>query len=280
MFSKTTVVHAAILASGLALGTAPGPALALGGSNSVSPSSSGTAPAPAPTPTPQPSPAPAPSSGPQLADVPACFVAPDIGQEKVCGCAPDRAERSIWGSDPYTADSDICVAARHAGVIGPEGGVVRVIGLPGQDSYAASTANGVASRSWGRYGASFTLQGMAPETATAPAPVPMPTTAPSDAASMAPQCTTLPDGVDRLVCSCQASAEEARQSIWGSDPYTADSAICAAAMHVGYIVAGEPGEVTVLRLQGLDSYWGSGNNGINSQDWGSYSSSFVFDWNQ
>ncbi len=270
MFSRAFLVSATVLA----VGGLPVPVLALGGDNSGMPSSGGSS---APTPV-VPAPAPTPSAPAPLGlnDVPACSVAPVEGETRLCGCAPDVPAGSVWGTGPYTGDSNICTAARHAGAVGPFGGVVRVTGLPGQSSYGGSTENGVTTRSWGAYGMSFSV-----EAAGAGAPsAPLPTTGAGSPTPSAPQCTTLPEGVDRLVCSCQASPQEARQSVWGSDPYTADSSICGAALHVGYINAGEPGVVMVLRLQGLDSYWGSENNGVTSQDWGPYGSSFVFDWNQ
>ncbi len=274
MFSRSFLVSATILI----LAGVPAPVLALGGDNSGAPSSGGSAPNPVPT---IPVPTPTTPAVPGLGDVPACAAAPAEGSSLLCGCASDAPGGSVWGTGPYTADSNICTAARHAGAIGPFGGVVRVTGLPGQASYGGSTANGVTTRSWGSFGASIAVE--AAGAATQPLPTPQPATGSSGGdrpIPTAPQCTTLPEGADRLVCSCQASPEEARQSVWGSDPYTADSNICAAALHVGYINAGEPGLVTVLRLQGLDSYWGSENNGVTSQDWGPYGSSFVFDWNQ
>jgi hypothetical protein len=64
---------------------------------------------------------------------------------------------SVWGSGPYTADSDLCRAARHAGAIGPAGGTVRVSPAPGQGSYAGTTRNGITTSRWGSYGNSFTV---------------------------------------------------------------------------------------------------------------------------
>lgn len=61
----------------------------------------------------------------------------------------------VWGSGTYTADSDLCRAALHAGAIGLGGGVVNVTSAPGQSSYAGTTRNGVTTNSWGSYGASF-----------------------------------------------------------------------------------------------------------------------------
>ena len=61
----------------------------------------------------------------------------------------------VWGSGTYTADSDLCRAALHAGAIGLGGGVVNVTSAPGQSSYAGTTRNGVTTSNWGSYGASF-----------------------------------------------------------------------------------------------------------------------------
>jgi hypothetical protein len=61
----------------------------------------------------------------------------------------------VWGTDVYTSDSVVCRAARHAGAVGPNGGVVRVTAAPGQQSYAGSNRNGVQTDSYGSWPASF-----------------------------------------------------------------------------------------------------------------------------
>ena len=44
-----------------------------------------------------------------------------------CGCARGAGKgATIWGANPYTWRSNICSAALHAGVIGPDGGQVVV----------------------------------------------------------------------------------------------------------------------------------------------------------
>jgi hypothetical protein len=73
-----------------------------------------------------------------------------------CRCR-DEGSGSVWGSGPYTADSSLCRAARHAGVIGADGGMVSVRPAPGRDSYAGSSRNGVTTSNWGSFGASFTV---------------------------------------------------------------------------------------------------------------------------
>ena len=63
-------------------------------------------------------------------------------------------------------------------------------------------------------------------------------------------------------------------TVWGTDTYSDDSSVCAAAVHTGAITfAG--GSVTVEMRGGLDSYSGSIRNGVTTQDWGAWSGSFV-----
>ncbi len=180
-----------------------------------------------------------------------------------CECAPGQGESgSVWGSGPYTTDSSLCRAAIHAGGIGVDGGVINVVLHPGQDSYEGSTSNGVETDSWASYGSSFDINSAGG------------TMAMSDL----PTCGTIPDGEDMYACSCPANP--VIRSVWGSDPYTADSDICSAAIHASYIERGEGGDLAVLRVQGLTEYRGSEESGVTSSDWGGYESSIVFDWNQ
>lgn len=85
---------------------------------------------------------------------PGTYNASGTGWSGTCRC-PDGGDGVVWGTGVYTADSNLCRAARHAGVIGAGGGVVRVTAAPGQSSYAGSTRNGVTTSNWGSYGNSF-----------------------------------------------------------------------------------------------------------------------------
>ena len=75
----------------------------------------------------------------------------------VCEGEKCASSGSVWGSGPYTADSCVCDAAYHAGVIGDSGGIFKVTKAPGQDSYTGSTQNGYTSQSYGSYGSSITI---------------------------------------------------------------------------------------------------------------------------
>lgn len=61
----------------------------------------------------------------------------------------------IWGTDVYTADSSICVAAVHAGLITLQGGAFAIEILAGQEAYPGSARNGVLSNTWRSYPRSF-----------------------------------------------------------------------------------------------------------------------------
>lgn len=100
-----------------------------------------------------PSPFPAPAAPPVAAGPICAGLGPDV--ETRCACPPNAPIGALWGAGPYTGDSDLCTAARHAGAIGPEGGEISIIRVPGLTSYRASQSNGIASMDWGEYGESF-----------------------------------------------------------------------------------------------------------------------------
>jgi len=70
-----------------------------------------------------------------------------------CYCSVEaRSARGAYafGSGPYDGITNISMAALHAGATGPEGGDVRVIPGPVQESFTGSLANGVFSSDWAR----------------------------------------------------------------------------------------------------------------------------------
>jgi hypothetical protein len=93
--------------------------------------------------------APAEPAGP----LPCTTLGPDV--ETRCTCEANGVNRAIWGAGPYTADSDLCTAARHAGAVGLAGGEISVIRVPGLTAYKSTERNGIASMEWGEYGESF-----------------------------------------------------------------------------------------------------------------------------
>lgn len=183
-----------------------------------------------------------------------------------CTCTPDSAVGSVWGSGPYTADSNICTAALHAGAIGLDGGDVVAMAAGPQDSFTGSEVNGIVTRDWGSYPESFVFD--MPVSAAA-----------AGGGAGAEACGPYPEEMERYSCQCDAAAAAGGGFVWGSSPYSADSDICTAALHGG-LIGPEGGVVTVLRTAGLESYFGSEINGVATLDWGAYPVSYVFDYNQ
>jgi len=67
---------------------------------------------------------------------------------------------------------------------------------------------------------------------------------------------------------------EATGSLWGTDIYTGDSALGAAAVHAGLVKAGETAVVKVTVEQPLGRYQGSLQNGVTSHDFGHYGTAY------
>ena len=63
-------------------------------------------------------------------------------------------------------------------------------------------------------------------------------------------------------------------SIWGTDVYTDDSSIPAAAVHGGLVAVGETAVVRLTHLPGQASYTGSTGNGVTTRPYGPYGGSF------
>jgi len=77
----------------------------------------------------------------------------------------------------------------------------------------------------------------------------------------------------QVVCPANCDGSGAT---WGTDVYTADSAICRAAIHAG--AAPVTGGLVTVRLEpGRPAYRGSSRHGVASSDYGSYGSSYRFE---
>jgi hypothetical protein len=63
-------------------------------------------------------------------------------------------------------------------------------------------------------------------------------------------------------------------AVWGSEVYTDDSSLDAAAVHAGVLEHGQVGTVKVTILPGRNSYVGSERHGVRSMDYGSYPGSY------
>ena len=67
---------------------------------------------------------------------------------------------------------------------------------------------------------------------------------------------------------------QASGSVWGTDVYTGDSALAAAAVHAGLV---KPGEMAVIKVSvepPLAKYQGSVRSGVTSHDFGHYGTAY------
>jgi hypothetical protein len=123
-------------------------------------------------------------------------------------------------------------------------------------------------------------------TVGAPTPTPttaiLPTTAPSGGSTgelCGSDWTTSPGTCggqigDQFLFQCPPGGRTG--AVYGTDTYTDDSAACVAAVHVGLITFVAGGSVTVELRAGLNAYTGTTRNGVDSYNWGSWPTSFVF----
>ena len=180
------------------------------------------------------------------------------GDTVTCHCdIASQSSGTVWGDGLYTTDSAPCKAALHAGKLSGDQDVTMTV-THGCESYAAREKNGVKSSHWGSWSSSFYFAG-------GPAPECPPPG--EDCPSSFPAAET------ELSCACPPTVVG---SVWGTDLYTLDSNICAAAVHSGALTSGEGGQVTVNRVGGCAKYPGSEKNGITSSDWSAYEFSFTF----
>ena len=105
------------------------------------------------------------------------------GGSLTCRCAADQLTGgTVYGSARYSSDSSLCRAARHAGVIPDDGGVVTVHAVEGCSRFIGSNANGIATNNWSSAVAkTFAFVSPAPPcpaAAAAPAPSGPPTGSP------------------------------------------------------------------------------------------------------
>lgn len=186
------------------------------------------------------------------------------------------ASGRVWGTDLYTDDSSICTAAVHAGVITvAAGGAITIEIRPAANSYRGTSQNGIASKAYGYYGGSFVIVSTRAQSMANDIPVT------GDTWSVTAQLLRGRNGQRfSLTCSPNGSIGFDRltgtASIWGTDVYTDDSAICAAAVHAGRITLANGGRVTIEIRPGASSYAGTDRNGVKSRNYGSWSGSFIF----
>lgn len=182
-------------------------------------------------------------------------------------CPPNGTLRNVWGTDVYTDDSSVCSAAVHAGLLSlAQGGAVRVFVGAEQIAYAGSSRNGVSTMNYGRFAGSFAFDRGAFER------VPR---APAGSTALAWNDTLASRRAERIArervwCPPHGVAG----SVWGTDVYTDDSSVCAAAVHAGMISLSDGGVFTVSNGPGRDRFIGTSRHGITSNEFARYEGSF------
>lgn len=190
------------------------------------------------------------------------------GETLTLQCSPGGTARSVWGSDIYTSDSSICTAAVHSGLITyQQGGTVTVELRPGRTIYGCSERNGVVTSPYGTYQQSFVFKTPNMEAVVREVEEQTPVLWNTSAAMVG----FIPGKTIHF--KCPSGGKES--SVWGTDIYTIDSSICNAAVHAGKLTLENGGPVTIELRPGESSYKGTTRNGIKTNDYEKYGSSFV-----
>lgn len=195
-----------------------------------------------------------------------------IGERFTFTIPPNGTGKGCWGTDIYTDDSSIGTAAVHAGLITFErGGTVTVEIRPGLrlPGYVGSTRNGVECRRWDGAPTSFVFVSGGASDVTGAA---------SAASGRIPSAP--PEGVPfpgylpyasrnqvgkRFTYQCRPHEGYIQgANLYGTDVYTDDTGVCAAAAHSGLITFDSGGTVTIEIRPGQASYRGSTRYGVTS----------------
>ncbi len=180
------------------------------------------------------------------------------------------ANEAVEGDGVYADRSWLAKAAVHAGVLRHrQKGVVKVTILPSRESYEASTRNGVTTESGRPCPGSYRVEpaeqfGKPVAVTLAPSEVPLPD--PGTLANLKVRAGY------RFHFEVVGSAEAT--PVYGTDVYTDDSVLAAAAVHAGVLRDGEKGVVRITVLPGQARYEGSRRNGVASLPYGPWTGSY------
>ena len=173
--------------------------------------------------------------------------------------ATDGATGNVYGTDVYTAESPVCPAAIHAGILKPkQPGVVSLLIGTGAKGFTGSTRNGVTTRSYGAWPYSFTFL-----TDGAAGPITWRTTW-----SQIPRDFTQPV---RVLCPPGGRLDG---TVWGTEVYARDSTICVAAVHAGVITVEKGGEVEVKRVANAAPFMASERFAVKTAGWSAVPDAF------
>jgi hypothetical protein len=174
--------------------------------------------------------------------------------------ASDGRIGTVYGTDVYTAESAVCAAAIHAGVLKPfQAGAVTIVFGSGARSFQGSARNGVTTRSYGPWDYTYTFArdgepgGISWRTVWNKVPV---------------------DFNEPVHVQCP-SGGRLDGALWGTGVYTRDSVICVAAVHAGAITAERGGSIVVTRARHTGEFAASTSNGVSSQRYGPFRDAFT-----
>jgi len=189
--------------------------------------------------------------------------ATDIGKVFCYQVTANTAGQAIYGTDIYVPGSHLGLAAVHCGLL-KEGqtAVLKVTILPGKDSYAATTRNGVASNAYAQCPVSFKVE--RPYGWLVKPPV----TPLADPGTLMGYRREVGKSFLFEVTGSNAGG------IWGTGVYTDDSDLAKAAVHAGILAVGQKGVVKVTILPGQASYDRTTSNTVTSGWWGNWSGSY------
>ncbi len=172
-----------------------------------------------------------------------------------CYCYPDQGKYfKIWGWDGYSAASNICRAAIHAGVLAPGGGMVTVNVTQGVIYYNSETQNGVSSSSSGA--GYFNERGPGYSFNTLP--------------GSAPACPATGEGLavgTEMTCFCSSERASGSGVVYGGKGggFGDQSDICRAAVHAGAASAEAGGLVKITVSAGRNSNEATVRAGVTTQ---------------
>jgi hypothetical protein len=182
--------------------------------------------------------------------------------------ASDRG--AVRGTDVYTDDSALATAAVHAGILKVgQTDTVRVTMQPGPRLFPGTNRQGVQSETMKLVSQSgFTMQrvdgqGQALEPAVVTRSDNLPMKPPPDDGSLAN--LRGPYEGEFLI---EVTAWPSRmKSVWGTDTYTLDSSLAAAAVHAGLLRPNHRAVIRATLLPGQQSYKGTTRHGVESKDY-------------
>jgi LCCL domain len=187
----------------------------------------------------------------------------DIGKVFYYNVTGAAAGGAIYGTDVFLSGSVLAAAAVHSGVLKDgQRGVVKVTILPGQQTYTATTRNGVASNAAGAGTVSFKVErtyGFLTSSSTKVLPD--------------PGMLTAYRGQNGKTFLFEVTGTTDR-SVAGTDIYTDDSGLSTAAVHAGALRSGQTAIVRVTILAGQETYTGSTRHGVTTIQSTAYPGSF------